>query len=434
MLHSFVHDIKQWFLEAAAVLRHEFSAVFSNGGALIFFFALPLVYPLVYASIYNPEVTREMPVAVVDNCRSADSREFVRHADATSGIKICGYAANMAEAKQWWAEHRCMAIIEIPANYTRRTFRGEQGVVNFYSDMSLLLRYRTFLQDITALQMATDAQLRNVALNTLGVDINTSGSSAVGVEAYFLGDPEQGFASFVMPGIVVLILQQSMILGILFLAGGENERRRLALTALSRFGSRKPETTESSENSNNHAKNHRFSALGSQFSVLRSQFSDLSSQLSPSAVIVGKMLCYVAIYIPLSLYILHFVPVIFSFPHLGSVADAMLFIFPMLIASAMMGLALRPLVKEPENAFVLFVVTSVAFLFLSGLTWPRYAMPDLLKALSAIIPATWGVQGFVRIDNNGATLAQQATPYITLWVLSLLYFLIAYFLQRRQSR
>jgi ABC-2 type transport system permease protein len=393
MLHSFVHDIKQWFLEAAAVLRHEFSAVFSNGGALIFFFALPLVYPLVYASIYNPEVTREMPVAVVDNCRSADSREFVRHADATSGIKICGYAANMAEAKQWWAEHRCLAIIEIPANYTRRTFRGEQGVVNFYSDMSLLLRYRTFLQDITALQMATDAQLRNVALNTLGVDINTSGSSTVGVEAYFLGDPEQGFASFVMPGIVVLILQQSMILGILFLAGGENERRRLG-----------------------------------------SQFSDLSSQLSPSAVIVGKMLCYVAIYIPLSLYILHFVPVIFSFPHLGSVADAMLFIFPMLIASAMMGLALRPLVKEPENAFVLFVVTSVAFLFLSGLTWPRYAMPDLLKALSAIIPATWGVQGFVRIDNNGATLAQQATPYITIWVLSLLYFLIAYFLQRRQSR
>jgi ABC-2 type transport system permease protein len=400
MLHSFVHDIKQWFLEAAAVLRHEFSAVFSNGGALIFFFALPLVYPLVYASIYNPEVTREMPVAVVDNCRSADSREFVRHADATSGIKICGYAANMAEAKQWWAEHRCMAIIEIPANYTHRTFRGEQGVVNFYSDMSLLLRYRTFLQDITALQMATDAQLRNVALNTLGVDINTSGSSTVGVEAYFLGDPEQGFASFVMPGIVVLILQQSMILGILFLAGGENERRR----------------------------------LGSPFSVLPSQFSLLSSQLSPSAVIVGKMLCYVAIYIPLSLYILHFVPVIFSFPHLGSVADAMLFIFPMLIASAMMGLALRPLVKEPENAFVLFVVTSVAFLFLSGLTWPRYAMPDLLKALSAIIPATWGVQGFVRIDNNGATLAQQATPYITIWVLSLLYFLIAYFLQRRQSR
>jgi ABC-2 type transport system permease protein len=400
MLHSFVHDIKQWFLEAAAVLRHEFSAVFSNSGALIFFFALPLVYPLVYASIYNPEVTREMPVAVVDNCRSTDSREFVRHADATSGIKICGYAANMAEAKQWWAEHRCLAIIEIPANYTRRTFCGEQGVVNFYSDMSLLLRYRTFLQDITALQMATDAQLRNVALNTLGVDINTSGSSAVGVEAYFLGDPEQGFASFVMPGIVVLILQQSMILGILFLAGGENERRR----------------------------------LGSPFSNLGSQFSVLSSQLSPSAVIVGKMLCYVAIYIPLSLYILHFVPVIFSFPHLGSVADAMLFIFPMLIASAMMGLALRPLVKEPENAFVLFVVTSVAFLFLSGLTWPRYAMPDLLKALSAIIPATWGVQGFVRIDNNGATLAQQATPYITLWVLSLLYFLVAYFLQRRQSR
>ena len=80
-----------WFLNMARVMRKEFRLVFSSPGTMIFFFALPLAYPIVYAAIYNPEVTRDMPVAVVDRCRTAESREFVRHADATQAMKICGY-------------------------------------------------------------------------------------------------------------------------------------------------------------------------------------------------------------------------------------------------------------------------------------------------------------------------------------------------------
>lgn len=115
MLRGFWNDMKEWFLETAKVLRREFGLVLSSPGTLLFFFALPLAYPIIYATIYNTEVTRDMPVAVVDNCRSAESREFVRHADATQAIKICGYASNMGEAKRWWEEKKCYGILEIPA-------------------------------------------------------------------------------------------------------------------------------------------------------------------------------------------------------------------------------------------------------------------------------------------------------------------------------
>ena len=151
-----------------------------------------------------------MPVAVVDNCRTAESREFVRHADATQAMKICGYASDMSQARRWWEEKKCYAVIEIPKDYSEKIGRGEQGVIQFYSDVSLLLRYRTFLESLTELQMATDTQLREHKLNSLGVTSDGEGSS-VGTQAYFLGDPQQGFASFILPGIVVLILQQSMI-------------------------------------------------------------------------------------------------------------------------------------------------------------------------------------------------------------------------------
>lgn len=370
----------------ARVMRREFGLVLSSPGAMLFFFALPLVYPIVYAAIYNPEVTRDIPVAVVDRCRTAESREFIRHADATQAMKICGYAADMAEAKRWWEEKKCFGVIEIPADYSEKVTRGEQGVIQFYSDASLLLRYRTFLESLTELQMATDSDLREMAINTLGVSgIASAGGSSIQTEAYFLGDPQQGFASFIMPGIVVLILQQSMLLGITFLGGASNERRRL-----------------------------------------NRGLDPLAINASPFAEILGKAFCYVVLYLPLSIYILHYIPTWFNFPHLGNLVEYILFIFPMLLATAMLGLTCVCMVPEKESAFVLIVFTSVAFLFLSGLTWPRYAMQPFWQWMGDIIPATWGMEGFIRINNNGATLSQEAVPYRWLWCLTAVYTLTAW--------
>ncbi len=392
MFKGIFNDIKEWIVEAAKTCRREFSLVFTDVGVLIFFFVLPLAYPVIYALIYNPEVTRDMPVAVVDNCRTAQSREFIRHADATEAIKICGYAANMEEAKEWWKEKKCFAVIEIPENYTRQVVRGEQGVIQFYCDASLLLRYRTFLQSLTDLQMQTDSDLRTSALALIGAG-SMGEQSSIGTEAYFLGDPQQGFASFIMPGVIVLILQQSMILGIVMLGGTANDRRRL-----------------------------------------NGGIDPRAVQASPSAAVIGKSLCYVMIYLPLTFYILHFIPEMFAFPHIGEIADYFLFILPMLLASAMLGLTLQILASERETSFVIVVFTSVAFLFLSGLTWPRFAMPDIWLWLSNLVPATWGVEGFIRINNNGSTLALQHTPYHWLWILTAAYFVTAYLVNRYQNR
>jgi len=387
-------DIKEWIMEMSRVTRREFSMVFTDAGVILFFFILPLAYPLVYSAIYNPEVTRDMPVAVVDNCRTSQSREFVRHADATQAIAICGYASDMAQARRWWKEKKCYAVIEIPKDYSEKIGRGEQGVVQFYSDVSLLLRYRAFLESVTELQMATDADLRTQKINSLGEigSAATAGSGTIGTEAYFLGDPQQGFASAILPGILVLILQQSMVLGVTMLGGASNERRR-------RNGGIDP----------------------------------LAIAASPSATVIGKTLCYVALYLPIIIYVLHFVPIIFKFPHIGQISDYFLFMLPLLISSALLGLTLQPLVSERESSFIVWVFTSVAFLFLSGLTWPRYAMQPIWQMLGDIVPATWGIEGFIRINNNGSPLALQSTPYHWLWWLSLAYFVAAYLITRLKS-
>lgn len=391
-----VNDVKEWFLSLGRVFFREFRLVFGDVGVIIFFIGLPLAYPIVYTLIYNPELARDIPVAVVDDCRTSQSRELVRMADATEAINIVGYASSMDEAKRWMHQKDCYGIFYIPGDYARRIGRGEQGMTAFYSEMSLLLRYRAFMSALTDLQLQTGAQIRQEVLNAAGASSSGESSSPVASEAYFIGDPTQGFASFVIPGIVVLILQQSMILGVTMLAGGAAERRR-------RNGGADP----------------------------------LAVKAPQGASMLGKMLCYLVIYLPMAIYILHFVPLMFSLPHIGDPADYLLFILPMLIASAFLGMTLQLFVSERESSMLVVVFTSVVFLFLSGLTWPRYAMNGLWTAVGNCVPATWGIEGFIQINSNGGTLADVGHPYMMLWLSAVAYFLTAYAVisyQRYRSR
>lgn len=51
-MKGFVIDTKEWLSETARIFRHEMSLVFSDVGVMLFFFFLPIAYPIVYSLIY----------------------------------------------------------------------------------------------------------------------------------------------------------------------------------------------------------------------------------------------------------------------------------------------------------------------------------------------------------------------------------------------
>ena len=85
-------------------------------------------------------------------------------------------------------------------------------------------------------------------------------------------------------------------------------------------------------------------------------------------------------------------------------------------------------------AFMVVVFTSVVFLFLSGLTWPRYAMSPFWYWVGNCIPAVWGVEGFIRINSNGADLSAVSHPYLMMWLQCVVYFVIYWALMKWTRR
>lgn len=379
--------IANWGSDLGRVFRNEFRLIFKDFGVLLFFVALPLAYPVVYTLIYNPEVVRRMPVAVIDNSRTAESRELVRRADATPAIDIYSYCADLPEARALMAEGKVVAILEIPDDYARNIGAGIPAHASFYAEMSLLLRYRAFVSALADLQLDLVNSITGEKIAGAGLESLASGGGGLPVASVsnFLGDTEQGFASFVIPGIVILILQQSILLGVCAIGGTSRERRR-------RNGGVDPLMVNSA---------------------------------GVSATVWGKALAIVVLYIPLTIYVLRFIPKMFNLPHYGNPVDYLLFVFPLLLSSAFLGQTLVYFMKERESGFIIIVFTSVVLLFLSGLTWPRYAMNPFWTWVGNCIPAVWGVEGFIRINSNAASLAESARPFIAMWILSAVYMLLA---------
>lgn len=377
--------ISNWIKTFCRSWAERFSIVFHDAGVLVFFLLLPLSYPLVYTIIYNPEVIRDVPVAVVDDCRTADSRQVARMLDASPYTEVHAYAANMEEARRMMKERSVYAIVEIPSDFSQRIGRMEQAVMPVYCDMSLLFRYRSVLLAVTDIQLDMGADLRTRTIDESPVAV-VAGSmgETVGNDFFPLGDVTQGFASFIMIGVLVLIIQQSLILGVMMIGGGAAERRR------------------------------------------RNRGIDPLATPGPtSASVLGSTLCYVVIYLPIVFFVLHYVPQWFSLPHFGSWHQWFPFMLPMLFASALLGETLSPLCTERESSFLVWAFTSVAFLFLSGLTWPVSSMNPFWHIVSGLVPAAWGVQGFLQINSNDATLAQVGDYYRMLWILSAAYFIMA---------
>lgn len=389
-----LRNILSWPRFMARCFAREWHTVLHDPGAVLFFVVLPLLYPIAYTLIYNPEVVRELPVAIVDHDRSAQSRKLVRDVSASPTIEIYDYVPDMAAARHLMARGDVMGILEIPSGYARKIGRMEKANATFYCQMSLLLRYRAFVSAITNVQLKDIAEITAQRADMLGQAASSLSGTPISSEEHMLGDEEQGFASFVIPGVLILILQQSMLLGICLLGGTSRERRL-------RNGGYDPRDVPGAP---------------------------------PSAMAWGRAFCYVTFYTAASVWLFDAVPVIFNLPHNISLWQIFMLTLPFSFATAFLGQAYTYFVKDRESCFILIAFSSLIFLFLSGLTWPMYAMPRLWVEVGKIVPSTWALSAFVRMNANAATLADCATSLCWLWGLTAFYCLLSILFYRHIGR
>lgn len=387
--HRLRYIIKEGIQDTFFIWKDELKNVFKDSGVMIFFFLVPFVYPLLYAFIYNNEVVHDAKMVVVDQSDSYLSREYIRKVDATADVKVVAVCADMEEAKRMLDEKKAYGILYFPSEFSKNTHKGKQATVSLYCDMSALLFYKAFLLATTEVSLEIGKELRAQNNPSSTIEQEKITINPIPYESVALFNSQNGFASFLVPAILILVIQQTLILGIGMLGGTAREKNRF----------------------------HSLVPISRHFNgTLR--------------IVFGKSLTYILLYVVVCIWALAVVPKLFSLPQVGEPWTVMLFVLPYLFASIFLSMTLSGFMTSRESPMLVFVFTSVILLFISGVSWPKEAIPPFWKAIGYLFPSTPGIQGFIRINTAGATLNEVAHEYRTLWVQAGVYFITSCMIYR----
>lgn len=363
------------------IFANEVRAIFRDGGIIVFCLLVPLGYPLLYTFIYNEEVVQEVPIVVIDDCATTESRSYLRSLDATSEVNIVARCTDMKEAEEKVKRGDAFGIVAIPRDFSRHLARGEQVCVSAYASLSGMLYYKALLTANTNVSLALNAQIR---LKRLEGPLNSRQEELavhpVNYEEVTIFNPQAGFASFLIPAVLMLVIQQTLLLGMGMRCGTAREKN-LPI------------------------------ADGAGEEIMR-------------------CLAWLLLYVPVSVYVLCVVPRLFRLPCLERADDLALFLFPYLLACVFFARSLGRLMKQREICIPFIVFTSVPLLFISGISWPASAMPEWWKALSLVFPSSPGIRGFVALHNMGARLEDVRPEWCLLWLQAAIWFTVAMVMNR----
>jgi ABC-2 type transport system permease protein len=386
-----LHTIADGVRDACYIWRDELRLVLKDEGVLIFFIIVPLIYPLLYSWIYNNEAVREVPVVVVDDSHSAMSRQFIRMCDASPDVQIKYYASDIDEAQMLMGRQIVKAIYRIPADFESNLMRMQQSVVSVYCDMSLMLTYKAAYQTALAVSQTMNKEIQIQLAGHYTKREEQIQAAPLQCDDVALYNPGGGYGSAILPAVLMLILQQTLVLGIGMAAGTARETNR---------------------------------------------FSDLvpiqSHYHGTFRIVLGKAMVYFMIYAVMGTWLTVVVPRIFNFPHLAQWYNLLMLMLPYTLACIFFGITVSCLVRYRENVMLLMVFVSIPLLFLSGASWPQSAIPGFWQGISWLFPSTFGVRAYVRLNSMGGSIGDVLTEYQILWLHVLIYFVIACLVYRRQ--
>lgn len=378
-------------LNIAQIWYNELCGIIKDKGIMIFILFVPLVYPLLYSYVYTNEVVRDVPVVVVDDCNNAISREMIRKINASPDVEVIARCNNMDEALQSVKEQESYGIIRIPSSLSQDIYNGGQTHIGVYCDMASLLYYKAILLTATnvSLEMNKDIKVEHYLT---GSTERQDEITKMPVEYDYVPwyNPQSGFAAFLIPPVLMLIIQQTLFLGIGMSMGNSREKNMGCVIPFNRW------------------------------------------YKNPVHIVFGKGLPYFFLYIVLSIYMFIVVTRIFTLPQLGDYWTFIAFIIPYLLSCIFLGMVLSSFVYRREDCIMLFVFLSVPMLFLSGLSYPQTSMPEFWKYISYIFPSTFGMNGYVKIASMGASIHDVKTEFCALWLQTGVYFCMACVFYRNQ--
>jgi len=363
-------------------------AALRDRGLMVMFVAAVPVYSFFYPLPYVTQSVRHVPLVVVDLDASPMSRDIVSRLSAVPSVRIDGSASTVGEASDALAAGQIAGIVLVPENFSRDAARGTPTAVTVCGTGAYPVQDKAVLGSVGAVLQGVVAEASGARITHQGAPVAALLQSARAGPAFIdqpLYNLARGYGSYVVAAVGILIVQQVMLMAIASLVGTWLEGRSGVLFGAPEVGQR--------------------SLLGT---------------------LVGfALFVFLAL-----LYFIGFVFWFQDYPRGGNLAGAVAFAALTALTVASLGIALGAWFADRERAFQVLLATSVPFVFMCGIVFPREAMPAPVNVLAMLIPTTPGIFGFVKLNQMGASWAEIRPEFLNMAALLLIYSGVAWWAVR----
>ena len=376
--------MRKWCTAFRKVFQRELTIIVRDRDILTILLISPLFYAFFYGSVYLHKTESAIPIAVVDNDQSVLSRSLTRSLDAHQLLLVQGSYPEINAAKNALENWQVQAIVYLPKNFQDNIKNRKGSSFNVFLNGSKFLIANDINKAVNEVSATFGAGVKWRYLKSDGLHPN---------QALKLVEPLQGeirplfnvtesYGDFLLPGLLVLILQQTLLIG------------------LAESMARETETGE----------------IGSWLTTADNTIS---------TAIFGKLGFYLLLYSAYALlfFTLHFY--LFKLPFVGSILLAVGLTLLFLAVISLTAIFVGSFFNSKLDALLILVFTSYPLFLFSGYSWPLGAMPRLLHGIALLLPGTPYFLAIDRIIMMGANWQHVAPEIIHLIVLLALWSALA---------
>jgi len=350
-----------------------------------------LVYCVFYPLPYQPETVQAVPVVVADYDSSRMSRQLERDLDATQGVRVEGVAASVEEAIPRLQRGEIGGIVVVPKDFYRDVLHGTPTGVTVMGNGGYIVVDGTVLE--TAAKVVAETAAPALAAKLLQSKVPPAAVMRLAhagpiVVKQPLFNTVQGYASYVVPASMGLIVHQLLLIAICIVIGTWVEGGRWAIAPHGRL-----------------------------------------SLAAFAGVLGGFWLLIFAVI----MFWIGFVFWVHDLPRAANLSGAIVFGAIYALAVAGVGIAVGCWMGERERALQIVGYVSFPLLFLSGFAFPLESIGEPLVTLSRLLPSTPGIQGFLMLNQMGATWAEVRPQVVNLSLLAIAYVAVAWWAASRRA-
>lgn len=371
------------------ICRIELKRVLTLKPAFSVLVIAAIIYAVLYPQPYRTEALRDVPIAVVDLDGTDSSRDLARRIDASPDVAVGGVFPDRPNAEREVYARNLSGLLVIPKDFERDLLHNRQSPIALYADASYFLIYQRISGGVSAVAKTMGASIETARLVAADVDPRMAAAAAdpMPLTAVPLFNPQGGYATYILPAAFILIMQQTLLIGVGLLGTYRNDAIRTGPAA----------------------------------------------SIGPVAVVMGKLLAYLIMEAVIAPFYLIVIPYLYNIPRLGTPLSIFIFALPFVLSVSALGLVIASLFRSPLTVQLVSAALGIPFLFLAGFSWPTEAIPPFLHAVGTILPSTSAINGIVATAQLGAPLHDLRYPFLTLWILAALYTAIAIILESRSK-